>query len=221
MEDKAPIAIFDFCGTFVNFQTADAFALYCLSEEQKARLNRKIAFYDKTKISFIFGIFGYSIKKHLIAKELKGLKRDEITKLAKDFTVGKLLPNINQKVLGLFNTSKEKGYQVVLVSAAYDVYLSEFNAFYRFDRIICSQLEVKNNHLTGRIVNDCIGKKKVKYLRKYLDEKYGGRDKYEIMVSVGDSKSDIPILDLARTPVVISDTRKKWFKRNYTIIHED
>lgn len=219
MADKIKVAVFDFCGTFINFQTADEFALYCLDDNKKRKLEKKLQFFNKTRISFFLGLFHYSLRKHLIASELKNLDVDKANLFVKEFTEKGLLPNINEDVLDIFIFAKSKGYHIVLVSAAYDIYLNEFDKYYHFDKIISTKLQVKNNKLTGRIKKDCLGKKKVKYLRHYLNNKFG-KDNYDIIISIGDSKSDIPILDIAKNSIVIGDKKKKWFKRSYKLINE-
>lgn len=219
MPEKTKVAIFDFCGTLINFQTADEFAFYCLNDEKKRKLEKKLKSFEKTKVSFFLGLVHYSLRKHLIAKELKNLDIDTATSFSKEFTDKKLLVNINKDVLDIYNLVKNKSYHVVLVSAAYDIYLNEFDNYYHFDKIISTKLQVKNNQLTGKIKRDCIGKNKVKYLRRYLNAKFG-KDNYDIILSISDSKSDIPILDIAKNPLVVSDKKKKWFKRSYKLINE-
>lgn len=219
MKENIKIAIFDFCGTFINFQTADEYASTFLDNKKIDEINKRMEFYNKTRISLICSLFNHPLKKHFLARALKGIKKDVINSKTNEFITDRLLTNINPLVSNLFNKLRAGGYFIILVSAAYDIYLSKFNNYYHFDKIISTELEIKNGCFTGRIKHDCVGKKKVKYLKKYLNKKIG-KDNYDIIYSIGDSKSDTQILDLATYPLVVAKEKQKWFKRSYQTIYE-
>ena len=203
------VALFDFCGTFVNFQTGDEFIRYSVrnfygDDERIKNAINKINAYRKFGITFFHDFFGRTpLSKSVLASVTKGIPYIRLDELAKQYSSDMLFPNIVQPTIELFNECKKNGYYIVLVSAAYDIYLKHFSNKYSFDVILSSSLGVNNNCLTGKILNDTVGTKKVKRTLKWLDKEIG-KGSYEIVLSVGDSKKDIPILNLAKRKIVIS-----------------
>lgn len=217
--EKIKIAVFDFCGTFVNFETGDEFVRYLLEKTSRgkrfAAYKKKIAFFRKTRIEKVYNhLFSTPLSKKLLVKEIKGIPNEVIENLSNEFVSKRLLPCVIGYTANLFSECKKKQYRTVLVSAAYNHYLTKFSEKYKFDTIISSQLEIKKGFATGRIEKDVIGKKKVFFLKKWLKESFGN-GMYEIVLSVSDSKKDIPILDLAKQRVVISKHHQTWIKDDY------
>ena len=219
---KKKIAVFDFCGTFVNFQTADAFIKWCLSKANLPTENkRKISaerFFDKTYISTLFSIFDYSIRKRLIASQVKGLSEETISESAISFIKEMVIPNIVDITRQLYFECKKKNYYLILVSGAYNQYLCVFNSFFHFDKILSTELEIKRGVATGKIKNDCMGKKKAKKLKSFLNKQFG-KNNYEICFSIGDSKSDLPVLKIAKRKVVVSNKDVDWAQNGYEVYH--
>ena len=214
---KTKVALFDFCGTFINFQTGDAFIKYILGNPTKDSGNEQGGF-DKRSRSIIHTlhdvVFPTPLSKILLVKRIKNIEASFVEAKAKEYTTELLLPNIVEETSELFKRCKENDMYVVLVSAAYGVYLREFSNKFPFDAILSSDLGIKDGKMTGRIVDDTIGKRKVARVKSFLNKKFG-KNGYTIEFSVGDSKSDMPILDMAQKAVVISEKHQNWLKENY------
>ena len=215
------IAVFDFCGTFINFQTGDAFIRFVLNKHFNGNSPITPDPNHRNIVHVIHDLLSPTpLSKIVLAKKIKGVSKECVCNYAKEYAEELLYPNIIKETLSLFKECKSNGMFVVLVSAAYRPYLTEFSKKIVFDEIISSDLEVKKGTMTGRIKNDIIGKKKVKALIKCLDNRFG-KNGYVIEVSVGDSKSDIPVLDLAKKSIVVSADHQDWIKKNYEeIIYE-
>lgn len=218
-ENKVKVAIFDFCGTFVNFQTADEYIRFAsqsfLSDEQIQKSEKKRQFYLKARlIQFHDKFFASSLNKKLIVSRIKGMSLEDADKEADKFIEQKIKPAFIKETLGLLEENKKNGVYTLFVSAAYDIYLKKVVEQLGLDDYICTKLSYKKNKMSGKFKKDCIGKRKVKYAVAYLNKKFG-KGNYEIVFSIGDSKSDIPVLDIAKRKVVISKEKQPWVKEGY------
>lgn len=213
-KNKTQVAIFDFCGTFVNFQTGDAFIRYVLGCKKDDVIADCNASHRNVVHKIHDIIFPTPLSKILLARKIKGVKTSMVEEKASKFATNLLFPNVIKETYSLFEKCKENNMFIVLVSAAYGVYLKEFAKKVQFDAILSSELGTKKGVMTGKIIDDTIGTRKVRKIKKYLARKFG-RDGYSIELSVGDSKSDVPILDLAKKAIVVSKKHQAWLKDNY------
>lgn len=223
MANRVKVAVFDFCGTFVNFQTGDAFIRYVskdIGDVKKIHKSEAIlSFCVKSKFCAIWDrLFKNSLSKRIIAKQISGISLDAVAKKASEFYDLFIKPNIVSVTQELFKKSKKDGCYTILVSAAYSIYLEFFNKDFGFDAIISSSLKNKNGKMTGSLEKDVYGRKKVKYLKQFLDRKFG-KSGYDIVLSVGDSKSDIPVLDIAYKKIVVTNKKTDWIKDNYEVCY--
>lgn len=218
------VALFDFCGTLVNFQTGDAFVKFVLgdlTEENFSSQQKENNENGKCLIHMLHDVvFSTPLSKTLLAKRIKDIQSSFVDRKAKEYATKLLYPNIIKETWDLLNECRKNEMYVVLVSAAYGVYLNEFSKRAMFDAILSSNLGIKNGKMTGKIIDDTVGKRKAVRVKKYLNAKFG-KNGYVIEISVGDSKSDMPILDLAKKAIVISKKHQPWVKNNYEeIIYE-
>ncbi|MDD4111312.1 MAG: HAD-IB family phosphatase [Clostridia bacterium] len=213
MENK--IAIFDFCGTVVPFQSADAFIRYATKNynvHENKRIEKKFLFWKKSYISIVMSkFFHYSITKHVLAKMIKGMDEGQIQKFAISFFKDEILPNIIHETHDLIIKLKNEGYHLIFVSAAYGVYLQQAANYFGIESIISTNLKIKNGKATGKISKDCVWKNKVKMLKKenkLIDKKYAN-----VVWSISDSKSDLPILLISKNKIVVSKKHQKWIEK--------
>ena len=184
------VALFDFCDTIVNFQTADVFVRYCLNKENLLDDNeKKLSKLDKLML-------------------LSGLKRDYIKKMAYDFFCEMIKPNLYKPVVDLMKWLKtEKKYNIYVVSGGYQVYIDFFCNEYNLDGVISNDFIFENNVFTGNIIeNDCMGIEKVYRVKKYFQN-------IEVTdtIFVSDSISDKPLLDWVDVGIVVSkEKHRNW-----------
>ena len=220
MENKVKVALFDFCGTFIPFQSGDEFIRFAsedyVSKEKLKKEEKQLAYLRKSVVLRGYQkFFKRPVSKWIIASRIKGMKEENIHEKAGEFIEKRVKPALLKETLSLLKECKEKGYYCFMVSAAYNPYLCIFIKEYGIDDVVCSMLDVKNKVMTGKIKHDCFASRKVKYAIKHLNKKFG-KGNYEIEFSIGDSKTDIPILNLAKRKVVISkNTHQDWVNDSY------
>lgn len=206
------VALFDFCETLANFQTADPFVDYVRDHRQQKRMVR----WEKIKRlhdrSIIIGLIEYiffpkfSISKRLKLFQLRGFCKSDLEIFAKGYYKEKIKPNLIKKVLEEMTSLKSEGYKIYLVSGGYDIYLKYFVQDYELDGCISSKIGFKGNICTGHLDGkDCMFDNKVTLLDRFFVTKPS------FTVAYSDSKTDIPFLKWADEGVVISKNRpKEW-----------
>lgn len=207
------IVIFDFCETLVNFQTADAYVDFVKESLNTPKLIKRDKIITKLRNTRIFSYLDFfsngrfSIQKRLKLYILKGIKQEELEKLALQYYETKIKPNLIGKTIELMESYMASGKQVWIVSGGYGMYLKYFCHEFHVNKWISSNIKIKKGYATGSILGkDCMNKNKVYLLKQNL--RHIGASK--IIASYSDSKSDIPILSIADNAFVISHTHQKW-----------
>lgn len=204
------IALFDFCDTMINFQSADKYVRYVkahvLNDAGMRFAEILRGFLVKTRLMRALQLFcreGY-INKKMLLSQLKGLSEQEMTALAEKFYREIIRPNYIAEVIAEIRRLKQKGYRLFIVSGGYDVYLKYVAEEFGFKDCIATRLDFQYGKFTGRYKgDDCMNDNKVSLLKEYF-----GRESLRDCESVAysDSKSDIPLLKFCRRGVVV--TRK-------------
>lgn len=216
LKNRSQIAFFDFCETLVNFQTADAFVNYVRERTQKPRmlgLERIRIWLVRLKLIYILETltgWNRSINKRLILFQLKGFGKERLNALARDYYETRIKPNAITELQNLLKELNGKGWDIVLVSGGYDIYLKFFAEEMGIKDVICSRIGYKNNICTGFMQGlDCLNKNKVALLEQRYDNK-----KIK-SISFSDSKTDIPFLSWTNEGYVISKNRHQSWVDNY------
>ena len=94
---------------------------------------------------------------------------------------------------------RQAGHCCVLVSASPDIYLHRVARQLGFDGLICTEMEVHEACLTGRLrTPNCHGEQKVIRLQAWLSARFGGEPVPAItLYAYGDTAGDKPMLRLA------------------------
>ena len=122
----------------------------------------------------------------------KGTPEAQFQEYCEDFATHVLPSLIRPKALQEIETLKKDGWAVVVVSASPEAWIKGWGSRHQVE-IIASQLEVLDGVLTGKILGkNCHGDEKV---RRIL-EKYVITD-YDVIHAYGDTKGDLPMLQLA------------------------
>jgi len=184
------LAIFDFDGTITKH---DSFIYF-------------IQFY-KGRMSFILGLivlfpllllYKLGLITNSSAKELVltyYFKDDPLKSFQKkcDSFGENIIPAITKpEAIKTIYNHLSKGHRVIIVTASAENWLFFWCKNMGIE-LIATQLEVKNGLLTGKISGkNCYGNEKVQRLRDYLN-----LNEYSEIFAYGDSKGDIPLLELA------------------------
>ena len=221
MNDK--IAIYDFCQTIVDFETADEFIHFIHRNENSTRMN-KIEQLRKFMIKFklmwalekTISVFkkNYSVNKRMILAEIKGMEKLKIDQYALKYYEQVIKQHFISPVLENLKQQKKEGFKIYIVSASYEPFLKLFKNEYDIDYLITNNFKyTSKGRFTGKLCGrDCVGINKVNRLSDIID--IDKLNEVELK-SYGDSKSDIYILKIAKCGYVVSyKYSKKWVKEN-------
>lgn len=207
------VVIFDFCGTLVNFETADSFIEFICDQTGIPYKKNKIYLLVIRIIGKIFRLFcdNYILEKRLKLTLIKGLSRSQINEYGELFYNQKIKNNLVIETMNALKNYRKRGIKIALVSAAYAPYLNPFAKENGVDFVITNEfLYDKHENFTGKLMNhrDCLGDEKVS--RFYSFFKKRGLEELNILCSYGDSKSDLPILKEAQKGVIIIHEKPKF-----------
>ncbi|MES2188867.1 MAG: HAD-IB family hydrolase [Pseudomonadota bacterium] len=92
----------------------------------------------------------------------------------------------------------EQGHCCVMVSASPDIYLRRVARQLGFEGLLCTQMAVEGERLTGAMrTPNCHGEQKVVRLKAWLAERFGADASRLTMYAYGDSSGDLPMLRMA------------------------
>ena len=212
---KQRLAVFDFCETLADFQTATAFVDFVRNNSKTPSVRLRHAIYVVLVKSQIVRLLNaitahrYSIGKHIKLWQLRGLPQATVETLARRFYVECIEPHLIGPVVERLRQMQQEGCSVGLSSGGYDVYLKYFVEAYGLDFCQCSVIQFKNGRCLGRMAGrDCMRNEKV----RRLQSAFGSSDISSVAFS--DSESDLPLLQWATEAVVVSRGRhQKWIEK--------
>lgn len=210
------VALFDFCETLANFQTADAYVRYVMRKHNE-EIKKGLAYWlqilmEKTKCSAVLFRLGFNVNKFMLLNNLRGLSENVLTNEAKGFYNDVIKPNLIKETITELRKCKEEGFSCIIVSGGYDVYLKFFVEEYGIDKLLCSRLKFVDGTFSGTLDGkDCMNEEKVARMKKYFC-----KDNLKDIdsVSYSDSKSDLPFLNYTKKAVVVSNRNPKWAKNH-------
>lgn len=210
------VALFDFCETIANFQTADAYVDFVrerLQDKRMCRLERVQNGLRKLKLIQVIDKttrYRYSINKRIKLYQLKGHKLVKLQELAKEYYQERIKPNFIPAILEKLLELKEQDYSILLVSGGYDIYLQFFVEEFALTGLISTKIEFKDGICTGMFNGiDCLREGKIEMLNQYFKEK----PNYSVAFS--DSISDLPFLKWVNEGFVVSRNKHQaWSKKN-------
>ena len=147
---KKKIIVCDMDMTVINLETINLIGTKILRSNKLTELTRKAM---SGEISF---------KKSIIqrTKMLKGINKNEVLNLIKYI---KITPGVKSVI----RTMNKFGYHTMLVSGGYNILADVIAKQIGFKETICNSLELKNNIITGNLINKIIDKEsKFQILKK-------------------------------------------------------
>ncbi len=212
------VALFDFCETIANFQTADAYVRYVQSHSVPTNTGIRLL-YNILNQSRILGVVRRlkpkgSVDKRFILKQMKGRTYEEMDRLAEDYYNNMIKPNMIEPVVTELRRLQSEGYGIYIISAGYDIYLKYFVQDFKVDGLLSTKVEFKDGVCTGRFDGqDCMFDYKIDYINTMI------KGDHSQWLAFSDSITDLPMLELVGNPVVISRGKsqtwaeKKGFKQ--------
>lgn len=210
------VALFDFCETIANFQTADAYVDFVrerLNDRRMCRLEKVQRFLRTVKVIQIIEKltrYRFSINKRIKLWQLRGHKLPELQGLAKEYYQERIKPNFIPEMIEKLLNLKDQGYSIYLVSGGYDIYLRYFAEENDLSGVMSTKVGFKGDNCTGKFDGiDCLRDGKTMLLNKYFSSKPA------FSVAFSDSKSDLPFLKWVDEGYVISRNKhQEWSTDN-------
>ncbi len=185
MKDK--YAVYDYCETLIDSQTANEFAFqYAVKRLDFVKKIQAILFLK-------LRIFKRN-RKWLLLGLLKGQAKEDIESFSKYFAEGWLVDHHNKKLIDDLNEKKDKGYKIIIISAGFGSYIEAHNRFLGADKIIANEFSYVDGLFSGLICgDDCHGAEKV----RRLDSSVGlGMIDLKNSYFYSDCLSDRPLFDI-------------------------
>lgn len=184
------LALFDFDGTITSSDTWTPFMRTAV-RPSRILLGQSLMF--PVVVGYKLGVVSASRGRQVATRlAFFGQEAARIRRYGADYAREVLPRTIRTEALDRVAWHRSRGDDVVVVSAALDVYLSPWCQAHELNHI-CTKLEEKQGRLTGRYVEgDCCGTEKVRRVRERYD-----LSRYERVYAYGDSAEDREMLDLA------------------------
>lgn len=146
------LAIFDFCETLVDLQSAPPFLdkIAQINPHYQSRFNAiRRRFFDRIYRRVKLKYFDYKKAKF---EALRGVKECDAEKIAKDYA-NYLVNRLNQKVIDKLNYHKSQNHTLAIVSGGLEIYIKYVADFLEIPRenVIAISLHAQNGILTGEI----------------------------------------------------------------------
>ena len=207
------VALFDFCETIANFQTADAYVRYVQGHSTPSNTGIRLL-YNILNQSRILGVVRRikpkgSIDKRFILKQMKGRTYEEMDRLAENYYNNMIRPNMIEPVVLELKRLQSEGYAIYVISAGYDIYLKYFVLDFKIDGLLSTKIGFKNGICTGLFDGqDCMFEYKIDYINSMI------KGDHSQWFAFSDSVTDLPMLELVGHPVVISRGKsQKWAEK--------
>jgi len=184
------IAFFDFDGTITSHDTMFELIRYAKGE---SRYLAGMAFLFPVLAAVKAGFYeAQKGKERLLGHFFSGTESQKFRELCEGFTAEKLPNLLRPLALQEIKKHQDKGSEVVVVSASAGQWVSPWTEKMKI-RLISSKLSEKENIISGRLDGlNCNGEQKVIRIREVYN-----LDEYETIFCYGDSKGDLPMLNLA------------------------
>ena len=189
---KKEIAFFDFDGTITKKDTLIEFIRF---SKGVFGLYLGLVINSPYLIAYKLNIISnQQAKQKILQYFFKDISVKQFNKICEVFSKEKLPMLLRHAAVKEIRTLQNKNFIVVIVSASPENWIT-FWAKQMNVILIATQLEEKNNNLTGNILgNNCYGIEKVNRIKKLFQ-----LAEYNIILAYGDTKGDIPMLNLATT----------------------
>lgn len=184
------LALFDFDGTLTTCETFPRFMRFAATPWRLAlgsvRFAPMLAGYRAGRVS------GSCIRAAVTSFAFRGRPADAVTRAGRRFAA-EILPGLERpEAMQRLRWHQHRGDRVIVVSGAYDLYLSPWCAIHEVE-LLCSSLEVRDGRLTGRYQGaQCVGEEKVRRVRGICLP-----DAFAACHAYGDTDEDRAMLALA------------------------
>ena len=209
MSTPAAFAFFDFDDTLARGDSILPYLMYCILRGAAPR--RQVFKAAWGFLAWKLNPAHASASKETSLSFIRGKTVDEMDDLARDFFREVQQNAFFEDAAPEIFSLREKGVQIVVVSASSDLYMKILPEFLPVDAVISTTCEVVDGKYTGKIGKNCKGEEKVQRIQAWLEKQGTTIDKAR-SAGYGDSPSDAPMLLLTDAPTLVNP--KKGLIRN-------
>jgi len=184
------LALFDFDGTITTKDSLVEFIQFAVGKPKY--------YFGLLALSPMLLLYKLKLIPNNIAKEklisyfFKNSDLNDFIKISFTYSTTKIKNIIRPLALEKILWHQEQGHKVVLVSASLKQWLEPWCNEHNID-LICTELEIKNNQLTGKFsTNNCYGIEKATRVKEAYK-----LDEFSSIYPYGDSAGDTQLLELA------------------------
>ena len=190
MNSTRTLVLFDFDGTITKKDTLLAFTKFVVGD---TRFYVGLLYLSVPLVLQKLGLLSaHQTKELFLAHFFHGKRFTDFEEACQKFSLQVLPDFIRQQALEAIDSYLQQNCQIVIVSASPQNWITPWANQYGID-VIATKLEVKDDHITGKISGvNCNGYEKVKRIK----EKFVLED-YDAIIAYGDTKGDNPMLKLA------------------------
>lgn len=206
-QDQNRYAFFDVDGTLISIKSMFDFRRYCLGRLQMYSGLVGIlryCYHDlKHKLLDHLGV-RREVLNTLYYKNFRGTDRSEILKLISEWyrDISKTHNFYLKDTLDILNEHRKQGVKTVLVSGSFDDLLTPISQHLKIDHCLSTDLEIKDGEYTGTIIPpQTIGAGKAEAIHAFAASHKINLGR---CYAYGDDVSDIPMLKIVGSPVVVS-----------------
>jgi phosphatidylglycerophosphatase C len=188
------LALFDFDGTIT---TRELFPDFIRRVVPPGRLALGKAVLGPLVIGYRMGLVsGTTVRARIADFAFRGRPVDEIAQAGERFVEEVVAHALRPEAMARIDWHRAQGDTVVVVSGAFDVYLSHWCTWHGLEWM-CSALESREGVLTGRYLGaQCVGVEKARRVRERFE-----LASYPVVYAYGDTKEDLELLALAHRRV--------------------
>lgn len=209
-QNNRVLALFDFCETLVDFQSAarylEIIAKY-RGYNMKQGLGHRVCAKLKRKVGKrIQKVLPKSYRNKFIQKPvnfevLRGFGLKEAENIAQDFFEKELLLRVNERIIERLHYHQKMGHTIAIVSGGFEIYIRIFAKHFGIQYVVAVSLESSEGVLSGNMAGiHTMEHRKLYKLSQTLD-----LSMYDLAQSYAysDCPSDIPLLSLVGNGIVV------------------
>lgn len=192
-KETKTLALFDFDGTITRNDTLIRFIIYTYG---KFRFLLGMIWLLPFLVIYKLGLYSNEkAKQRMLSFFYKRWNYAEFKRKGEDFCRQVLPGLLRESALQKIQWHKKKMHRIIVVTASVEEWVHPWCESIGIE-CLCTQLEIKDNHITGRLgTPNCYGPEKVNRVKNILS-----LDQYETIYAYGDTKGDREMLKISGKP---------------------
>ncbi|GAD17793.1 HAD-IB family hydrolase [Helicobacter fennelliae] len=201
LNNKKILALFDFCETLVDFQSAARYLELVAQKKTRHKLHNLYTKISNKSKNILRKFIHLPPKQQVRYEVLKGLSVSDAQCIAKEFVTNELLPRVNPKVIERLQYHQRNKHTIVIVSGGFEIYIKLFAQHFGITHVVAVALEECNGYLSGNI--DGIHTMEHRKLYKLIECINVSEFDLQKSYAYSDCSSDIPLLSFVGHGIVI------------------